>query len=96
MEEPKSASHEDAVRQRGAREYFSHRGEYRNPYTVGSADYNSYERGWMQSLKRNEGNLVNLVNLVNPASPPSVSRPTPPPSEYNAYAELKGRSRPRK
>jgi hypothetical protein len=93
MEEPKSASQEDAVRQRGAREYFSHRGEYRNPYTFGSADYNSYERGWMQSLKRNEGKVV---DLGNPASPPPVSRPTSPTSEYNAYAELKGRSRPRK
>lgn len=93
MKEPEPASHEDAVRQRGAREYFLHRGEYRNPFSVGSADYNSYERGWMQSLKRNEGKLV---DLHSPPSPPPLSRPVAPSSDYNAYAELKGRSRPRK
>jgi hypothetical protein len=82
---------EDGARQRGAREYFVHRGEYRNPYPLGSADFNEYERGWMQSLKRNEGKLV---SLDAPAPPGPAS--TPAPSDYNAYAELKGRRGPRK
>jgi hypothetical protein len=81
----------DSARQRGAREYFAHRGVYRNPYPLGSSDYNDYERGWMQSLKRNEGALVELASR----SPVPAPQPTPA-SDYNAYAERKGRTGPRK
>ena len=84
---------EDGPRQRGAREYFSHRGVYRNPFDAGTFEFNEYERGWMQSLKLNEGKLVNVSWL--PPAPSKNSAPSPA-SNYNAYAELKGRSHPRK
>lgn len=90
--EPTPAKPKDGPRQRGACEYFLHRGEYRNPFPHGSADFNQYERGWTQSLKRNGGKLVSLD-----APPRTSGTPTPAPlSNYNAYAELKGRSTPRK
>jgi hypothetical protein len=89
---PVSGKQEDGPRQRGEREYFLHRGEYRNPYEVGSADFNAYERGWMQSLKRNDGNLVQS----HAAKHAPTRAPSAAPSTYNAYAELKGRGTPRK
>lgn len=55
---------ENDPRERGQREYFLYRGQYRNPYESGSAKYNAYERGWMQSLKRNDGKLVGSVTKL--------------------------------
>jgi hypothetical protein len=79
----------ETPREQGRPDYFRHKGQYRNPHPSGSTDFNEYERGWMQSLKRDEGKLV-------PAPPmPSQAR-RPPSNDYNAYAELKGRSSPRK
>lgn len=90
-DESNSGKPEDGPRQRGTREYFLHRGEYRNPFPHGSAEFNEYERGWMQSLKLNDGKLVNRD------APPRPATPSPAPaSDYNAYAEMKGRSSPRK
>jgi hypothetical protein len=79
----------ESPREQGGRDYFRHKGQYRNPHPSGSTDFNEYERGWMQSLKRDEGKLV-------PEPPKPAQAPPPLPTDYNAYAELKGRSSPRK
>lgn len=42
----------------GRRKYFEDRGAYQNPYSPNSPEFNEFERGWMQSLKLNEGVLV--------------------------------------
>lgn len=42
----------------GAAKYFEDHGIYRNPFPNGSQEFNAYERGWMQSLKRDNGRLV--------------------------------------
>lgn len=42
----------------GARKYFEDRGVYRNPYPIGSPESNEFERGWMQSLKKDGAHLV--------------------------------------
>jgi hypothetical protein len=42
----------------GAKTYFEDRGVYRNPYPAGTPEFNEFERGWMQSLKKDEGRLV--------------------------------------
>ncbi|GAA5172285.1 hypothetical protein [Viridibacterium curvum] len=47
----------------GARKYFEDRGVYRNPYAAGSPEGNEFERGWMQSLKKNGGRLVKESEL---------------------------------
>jgi hypothetical protein len=41
-----------------AKHYFEHRGRYRNPYMRGTPEYDAYERGWMQSLKKDGARLV--------------------------------------
>ena len=38
----------------GRTAYFSSNGNYFNPYKVGSMEFNAYERGWMQALKRDD------------------------------------------
>jgi hypothetical protein len=81
----------EEIRLRGEREYFLHRGEYNNPYALGSAEFDAYERGWFKSLKFNGGKLVDKA-VAQPAAVPN--RPTSP--EYNAYAAMKGRSAPRR
>jgi hypothetical protein len=42
----------------GAKKYFEDHGVYRNPYPPGSAEFNEFERGWMQSLKKDNACLV--------------------------------------
>lgn len=46
------------INKRGRRKYFEDRGVYQNPYSPGSPEFNEFERGWMQSLKLNDGGLV--------------------------------------
>lgn len=47
----------------GRRKYFEDRGVYQNPYSPGSPEFNEFERGWMQSLKLNDGGLVKQSHL---------------------------------
>lgn len=42
----------------GSRKYYEDRGQYRNPYVVGTAEYNDFERGWTQALKRDDGKVA--------------------------------------
>lgn len=37
----------------GMSSYFNKDGNYKNPYSSGSSEYNAFERGWTQALKRN-------------------------------------------
>jgi hypothetical protein len=36
------------------------KGEYMNPYNLGSHQYNNFERGWTQALKRSSNQLLNV------------------------------------
>lgn len=82
-------ANENQIIAKGKSDYFTDRGVYKNPYAPNSAEFNHYERGWMQSLKVNEGKLVS----PGPKAPlPTAPRPPP----ENRYAELKGRSAPLK
>ncbi|MBG7619012.1 hypothetical protein I5R65_06015 [Herbaspirillum sp. AP02] len=42
----------------GAAAYYSQQGGYKNPYQHGSEEFNAFERGWMQSLKKDDAQLV--------------------------------------
>jgi hypothetical protein len=75
---------------KGKSDYYAFKGVYKNPYPMASQEFNHYERGWTQSLKFDGGRLVEMSN--KPAPLPVV--PTQAPT-YNAYAEQKGRSKPR-
>lgn len=77
----------------GKADYFSHRGAYSNPYKAGPlADFNAYERGWMQSLKRDD---ARLVDTPKPHAD-SGYRIEPLKHAVNEYSLLKGRDSPRK
>lgn len=89
-EKPLTPTTEDSIRQRGERDYFLHQAEYSNPYLLGSDEFNAYERGWFKSLKFNGGKLVSIDKPVAARVPPRQQ------SDYNSYAEMKGRSAPRK
>jgi hypothetical protein len=69
----------------GKRDYFLNKGKYQNPYSLGSIQFNDYERGWMQSLKYDNGRLVQLLD--EKAKTASV--------KINQYALMKGREKPR-
>lgn len=75
---------------KGKSDYYTLKGAYTNPYPMASQEFNHYERGWTQSLKFDGGKLIEISN--KPAYAPVAPAKTP---EYNAYAEQKGRSKPR-
>lgn len=68
----------DEIIRQGAQQYFVDKGVYRNPHLHGSDAFNAFERGWMQSLKKDEGRLVNA------ASPSVVSPRTNVSTRINA------------
>lgn len=80
---------------RGKNDYFSHKGVYTNPYKMGTPGFNDYERGWMQSLKHDDGRLAAKTQAQSWMPPQFSSTPVPKPP-VSLYAELKGRSSPRK
>jgi hypothetical protein len=83
-------SREESPRERGFQDYFRLKGHYQNPYSLNSEEFNEYERGWMQSLKRDDGKLIPSA-FYKKAGEPAAKRA----DEFNRYAEEKGRSAPR-
>ena len=81
---------EAAIIAKGKSDYYTLKGVYTNPCPMASQEFNHYERGWTQSLKFDGGKLIEISN--KPAYSPVAPAKTP---EYNAYAEQKGRSKPR-
>ncbi len=69
----------------GKRDYFLNKGKYKNPYSLGSIQFNDYERGWMQSLKCDNGRLVQLLDEEAKTAQVKI----------NQYALMKGREKPR-
>jgi hypothetical protein len=64
------------IKNLGERKYFQDQGAYRNPYPQGSMEFNEFERGWMQSLKKDDARLAGkaLQNSVADKSTPRVVR----------------------
>lgn len=84
----------ERVREEGERSYFANNGAFVCPYVRGTPEFNEFERGWVQMLKRDP------AAASAPSSRPpwdyTQAAPPPPPEKYNAYADLKGRPTPRK
>lgn len=78
------------IRQEGARSYFEKRGVYCNPYPVNTPEYNYFEGGWSQALRKDDARLVSATQRLEP-----LPVKTPAPASGNPYAEVKGRSRSR-
>lgn len=49
----------------GSKKYFEDHGVYLNPFQSGTTEFNEFERGWMQSLKRDDAQLVNSGDKVS-------------------------------
>lgn len=93
MSEKTQIPDESEIIAQGKADYFSHRGVYSNPYKAGPpAHFNAYERGWMQSLKRDGASLVD----TSTPDADSQYRIEPFKPAVNEYALLKGRDSPRK
>jgi len=48
----------DEIVQEGEDSFFADRSKLRNPYPVGSDEYNRFERGWVQAFKKSEAGLL--------------------------------------
>ena len=66
-----------------AREYFEHPEKYSNPYQQNSPEFDAYERGWMQALKRDDAREIGKPSF-----------PAAPKLSVNLYEQAKGRSKP--
>ncbi len=83
----------EKVTEEGAQSYFIHKGRFVCPYAWETPEFNHFQRGWIQSQKRDP----NPVKAVLHRAPWDYTQAASlPPERYNAYADLKGRSKPRK
>jgi len=80
-------AHLDAIVLQAREDYRRAPTEYRPPYPIGSKEFDAYERGWMQALKRNP--MTNTASRFNWVEEGDVPSPHIAPS-YNAYANRKG------
>lgn len=44
--------HDSLAYKEGRQSYFANKGGYENPYPLGSIEYDAFERGWSQALKK--------------------------------------------
>ena len=66
----------DKIYREGASHY-SQEGEYRNPYPNGSPEFNEFERGWTQALKRTNASCVRATLPMASYYPEErISRPS--------------------
>ena len=77
----------DGASVRGARDYLRDAGRYPNPAPLGSDAFNKYERGWMQSLKKDDAKLIVASNHTNAPTVRSIQT-----NSVNAYADLNSRT----
>jgi len=47
----------------GMKSFSKNKGKYINPYKSGSHEYNDFERGWSQALKRSSDRLLKKYRL---------------------------------
>lgn len=52
MNDDKNPDTKDEIVLEGERQFRNSGGNYRNPYPIYSDEFNRFERGWMQALKR--------------------------------------------
>jgi hypothetical protein len=67
----------DEIVREGEKHYFSNKGKLQNPYPVGSDEYNRFERGWVQALKKSEAGLLNSP-IISDTNFPIRNTPTQP------------------
>ena len=48
----------------GMKSFHEGKGKYINPYKTGSNEYNNFERGWTQALKRSPNLILKRYRLL--------------------------------
>lgn len=64
----------ETIYREGEQHYFSNNGVYVNPYNNGSTEFNEFERGWTQALKRTNGSLINSTSIGSKLSNEKLSK----------------------
>jgi hypothetical protein len=75
----------DEIVREGERHYFSNKGKLQNPYPGGSDEFNRFERGWVQALKKSEAGLLHSPVISSDTKFPI--RNTPPQPRINNEVE---------
>jgi hypothetical protein len=57
-----SDSHSHPAYAEGFDSFRKNKGDYVNPYTLGTVEHNAFERGWIQRLKRMPDSQVRAIN----------------------------------
>jgi len=52
----------DEIYREGELQYFK-KGTYKNPYPNGTIEFNEFERGWTQALKRTNGSCISTSTI---------------------------------
>jgi len=75
----------------GYKSYFQNKEKYKNPYKRGTDEYNLFERGWSQALKRHhEKSIKTSTSVQNYLPKDSSHKETTTESSAEAYARRKG------
>lgn len=64
---------------------------YKNPYNFGSPEFNAFERGWTQALKRTKGNQISHPSISSPIEVPYFSTPDYIKLQSDLYRDRKGK-----
>lgn len=75
----------DEIVLEGEKYYFSNKGKYQNPYPIHSDEFNRFERGWVQALKKSEAGLFDSPIIGSDTKFPI--RNTPPQPRNNSEVE---------
>jgi hypothetical protein len=78
----------DEIRHAGSKSYFTDKGVYQNPYPFASNEFNAFENGWTQSLKRDEAKLINMRSA--PADPEILRKFNKAQIQAELYRSRKG------
>jgi len=56
--------HDHPAYKEGRESYFSNKGRYENKFPVGSIEYDAFERGWSQALKKTPDVVLNNSSFM--------------------------------
>ena len=59
-----SSIYDNPAYREGMSSYFNKEANFKNPYSSGTPEYNAFERGWTQALKRNPDVVCRRVQFT--------------------------------
>jgi len=75
---------------RDGEQYYFNMGTYKNPYPPGSLEFNEFERGWTQALKRSNGSQISHSLINKTLSEPIISASENIKQQSELYRNRKG------